>query len=87
MSETSTQIFLKTHKKKPKKSIPCCICGNYFQPANKKSKYCGNKECIIESNRRRARERSEREAREDFAHGKIWVLDMETFEWHLEVRL
>ena len=53
----------------------CLTCGKNFMPKTNASKYC-NRKCY----------EKRREGKEDFKHGEIWVLDMENWQWHLEIR-
>lgn len=65
----------------------CPVCGESFIKRSFSHKYC-NKECWKVANRRRSRlyAQNKPKKRDDFTEGEIWILDMDSWEWGLEIR-
>jgi len=66
----------------------CVVCGNEFIKRTPTHKYCSI-ECREIANRKISRvsyERNYHRKIDDFSKGRVWVLDMNSWEWNLEVR-
>lgn len=71
-----------TKKFEPK---PCMICKEIFTPISWKNVICGKKSCQSMQRKLHGERVREAKSREEFSKGRVWILNMETWEWKLKV--
>lgn len=87
-----SKIELKPRKKNWKKETQknCVICGAPFWAKSKNHILCGNPECKKRRDHESSSRHSERlkaKRNAEAMKGEVWVLDMETWQWHKENKM
>lgn len=88
------RIIRKKGKRKRNKPSICIYCGEQFLTYSvKMRKHCFKDECekkhknmLLQRAKDKARKLKEQKTREEFSKGRIWILDMESWEWRKEIR-